>query len=57
MVAKSRRVRLVRYVVHLGEMKNAHKILVANLKGRDYLGDLGIDGRLILKWILERNRV
>jgi hypothetical protein len=25
-----------------------------NLKEKDYSGDLGIDGRLILKWILWR---
>jgi hypothetical protein len=24
------------------------------LKGRDYFGDLDIDGRIILKWALER---
>jgi hypothetical protein len=32
----------------MGEMRNGE-----NLKGRDHLGDLGVDGRLILKWILE----
>jgi hypothetical protein len=28
----------------MGEMRNAYKILVVNLKGRDNLEDLGIDG-------------
>jgi hypothetical protein len=33
----------------------AYEILVGNLKGRDHLEDLGVDGRLILilKWALE----
>jgi hypothetical protein len=25
-----------------------------NLKGRDYLGDLHVDDRIILKWILRK---
>jgi hypothetical protein len=28
------------------------KFGLENLKGRDHLGDLGIDGKKILKWIL-----
>lgn len=35
------------------EIRNAYNILVEIFKGRDYLGDLGIDIREILKWILE----
>jgi hypothetical protein len=30
-------------------MGNAYKILVGNLKGRNHLKDLGVDGRIILK--------
>jgi hypothetical protein len=36
----------------MGEMRNAHSILVGNLKGRDHLKDLDVDGRIILEWIL-----
>jgi hypothetical protein len=35
----------------MGETRNAYDILVENLKGRDKLKDLGVDGN-ILEWIL-----
>jgi hypothetical protein len=36
-------------VARIGEMRNVYRILVVNVKGRDRLGDLGIDERMILK--------
>jgi hypothetical protein len=30
------------------------KLLLGNLKGRDHLEDLGVDGRMKLKWIVKR---
>jgi hypothetical protein len=30
------------------------KFWLENLKGRDYLVEQGIDGRVILKWIIEK---
>jgi hypothetical protein len=36
---------------HIGEMKNAYKILVRNLKGRDYLEGLGTDGKIGCNWL------
>jgi hypothetical protein len=33
------------------ELRNAYTVLVGNLKRRDRSEDLGIDGKLILKWI------
>jgi hypothetical protein len=51
---KSRRMRWEGHVVHMGEMKNEYKILVENLNARDHLEDIGVDGRIILKWILEK---
>jgi hypothetical protein len=38
----------VGHVVHTGEMRNAYKILVENLKGRDHSEDLSIDVKIIL---------
>jgi hypothetical protein len=34
------------------EMRNAYKVLLGSLKGRDHLEDKGVDGRKILSWIL-----
>jgi len=38
--------------VGMDEMRNAYKILVGNLKGRDHWEDQGVDGNIILEWIL-----
>jgi hypothetical protein len=35
-------------------MTNAFKTLVQKAEGRYNLGDMGIDGRIILKWILKK---
>jgi hypothetical protein len=51
---KSREVRWTVHVVCLRELRNAYRILAENLEGRDYLEDMGADGRIILKWILRR---
>jgi len=36
----------------MGVMRNAYKILIENLKGREHSEDLGVDGKIILEWIL-----
>jgi hypothetical protein len=40
---------MVRHVAHMGEVKNAYKILVGKPEGES----LCIDGAVILKWIVE----
>jgi hypothetical protein len=35
----------------MGEIRNAYSILV-NPKGRGHSEDLGVDGKIILEWIL-----
>jgi hypothetical protein len=34
------------------DMRNEHKVLVENLKGRDHSEDLGVDGKTILDCII-----
>jgi hypothetical protein len=34
-----------------GEIRNAYKILFLNPKGRDHMGDLDVDEKIILKII------
>jgi hypothetical protein len=33
-------------------MRNMYKLWLESLKGRDHLEDIGVDGRITLKWIL-----
>jgi hypothetical protein len=32
----------------MGEVRSACNIIIKNLKGREHLGDLGLDGRIIV---------
>jgi hypothetical protein len=47
MMIKSRRMRWAGHVANMGKMRNAYNISVGNLKE-----DSGIDGEIILAWIL-----
>jgi hypothetical protein len=37
------------YVAHIGKVKNAYKMLVEHLTKRCCVGELSVDGRIILK--------
>jgi hypothetical protein len=37
-----------------GEMRIVYNIFVGKPEGRDYLEDLGVDGKIMLKCILEK---
>jgi hypothetical protein len=43
---KSRRVIWAGYVAHAGNGRNAYKIWQENLKSRDHLEEIGLDGRI-----------
>jgi len=38
----------------MGDMRNAYKILVGKPEGKNHSGDLGVDGKIILEWILRK---
>jgi len=35
----------------MGERRGVYRLLWENLRERDHLGDQGVDGRKILRWI------
>jgi hypothetical protein len=54
-VIKLGRVRWVGHVASMVEMRNTCKMSVGKPEGmKDHLGDLGMYGRIILTWILNR---
>jgi len=53
-VIKSRRMRWAGHVARMGEERGTYRVLVGKLEGRDYWGDLGVDGWIILGWISRR---
>jgi len=39
------------------EMRNTYKIVIRKTERRDHLRDLGIDWKMILKWITKKEHV
>jgi hypothetical protein len=36
------------------EWRGVYRFWWENLRQRDHLGDIGVDGRIILRWILQK---
>ena len=41
------------HVARMVDMRGARRVLVGNLLERGHLEDLGVNGRIILKWIFK----
>jgi len=48
---KSRRMRRVGHIAHTGDRRGANGFWWKNMGERDHLEDLGLYGRITLKWI------
>jgi hypothetical protein len=53
-VIKSRRIRWARYVAHIGQMRNAYKIVVGKPDGKRLLGRYWFLLEVILERILQK---
>jgi hypothetical protein len=53
-VIKSRKMRWVGHLAHIGERTGYAGFQWGNLKERDHFEDRGIDGRILLRWILRK---
>jgi len=45
--------RTMRLVVNVGERRGAYRVLVGKPERKNHMEDLGVDGRIRLKWILK----
>ena len=52
-VIKSRRMKWVGHVTSIGDNSGAYNFLWRNLKERNHLEGLDVDGRIILKWTFQ----
>ena len=53
-VLKSRRMRWAVHVARMGARRGVYGVWLGNLRERGRLGDPGLDGRIILRWIFRK---
>ena len=53
-VIKSRRMRWTGHVARMGDRRGVYRVLVGKPEGKNHLGDPGIVGRIILRWIFRK---
>ena len=53
-VIKSKRIRWAGHVARMGEKRGVYRVFVGKPVGRGHLGDPGVDGKIILRWIFRK---
>jgi hypothetical protein len=53
-VIKSRRMRWAGHVERMRERRGAYRFWWGNLRDRDHFENLGVNGRVMLKWIFKQ---
>jgi len=48
---KSRRMRWAGHVARMGEREGLYRVMVVEPEGKNLLKDIGVNGRIVLKWI------
>jgi hypothetical protein len=51
---KSRRMRWTGHVARMGKGRGVYRVLLGKPEGKRLLGDPGVDGRIIFRWILRK---
>jgi hypothetical protein len=45
--------RLAGHVARMGDRRGVYRFLVRKPEGKNHLGDPGVDGRILLRWIFK----
>jgi hypothetical protein len=51
---RSKRMRWAGYIARMRERRVIYRVLVGKPEGKDHLGDPGLKGRIILRWIFRK---
>jgi hypothetical protein len=53
-VIKARKMRWAGHITLMGESRGVYRVLDGEPEGKSHLEDPGVDGRIVLRWILRK---